>query len=278
MNIKAGWLSILILALVGCSKPKEVTPIQYVPAKNEVLTREDLTPRIQEFLKARYTKYDEMNKCWIHRTKDGFACVTLHIIGNRETNTNSYIYVVESGSPLEPDGTLANFHASSGVMTLFMFGETNHQLNLMAQSDEIANGSYGYPNEVKTYRVGNDGQLGWLLNDGGGNMGVFGGVISLYLQKDNRITEVATINNFFSNTGACGDPSSQICDIEDLNSVIETVYDGQQRFFDIQVSTRKESKAMGKPAVVKNTVKLIQFNEQKFAYELGDVNQPYAEH
>jgi hypothetical protein len=276
MYTKSFLSMILIVFFVACSKQKEEPPILYVPAKNEVLTKTDSKMKLQDFFKARYTKFDPTNQCWIRITKEGRFCLNLHVVATRETNLNSFIYVVESGTPMANDGTLANYHASSGVMTLFLLGEANDQLNLIAQSETFTNGGYGTPNEIKTYRAGNDGLLGFIVPDGGGNMGYFSGGISLYLQKDNQIVEVASLSNYSDNSGACGDSSSQMCDLKSINSVIETIYDSKKRYFDIKVATRDESKVMGKAKQVKDTVKVISFDDKKFAYEIGDVNQPYV--
>jgi 2-polyprenyl-6-methoxyphenol hydroxylase-like FAD-dependent oxidoreductase len=117
--------------------------------------------------------------------------------------------------------------------------------------------------------------LGWILEDGYGNMGYFAGGLGLYLQKDNKIIEVADLSTFAGNAGACGDAKDQICDLSDINSVVEAVYAKNKKYFDLKVSTKIFTKEMGKAAVNQDIVKVIPFDEQKFTYDLEEVNKPY---
>jgi hypothetical protein len=113
------------------------------------------------------------------------------------------------------------------------------------------------------------------LEDGYGNMGYFAGGLGLYLQKDNKIIEVADLSTFAGNAGACGDEKDQICDLSDINSVVEAVYAKNKKYFDLKVSTKIFTKEMGKAAVNQDIVKVIPFDEQKFTYDLEEVNKPY---
>jgi hypothetical protein len=83
------------------------------------------------------------------------------------------------------------------------------------------------------------------------------------------------LSTFASNSGSCGDAINQICDLSDINSVVEAVYAKNKKHFDLKVSTKIFTKEMGKAAVNKDIVKVIPFDDQKFTYDLGDVNKPY---
>jgi hypothetical protein len=267
-------LVISVVILFGCGQSKEDTSKKQ-DTKNQVLNKLDPTYRIQEFFKTRYKKYNEQHQCYVRVFGAGTYCVTLKVIATNEINNSELLYVVESGSPLEKDGSLANYHASTGLVTLFLMEDMNDQFRVIAESEEINNGFYGSPNPVKTYRAGSDGQLGWILEDGYGNMGQFAGGIGIYLQKDNKIVEVADLSTYAGNSGACGDAKDQICDLSDINSVVEAVYAAKKKYFDLKVSTKIFTKDMGKAAVNKDIVKVIPFDDQKFTYDLGDVNKPY---
>ena len=107
-------------------------------------------------------------------------------------------------------------------------------------------------------------------------MGNIAGGISLYMQKDNKITEVASLSTFAGNAGACGDAKDQICDLSDINTVVEAVYAKNKKYFDLKVSTKMFTKEMGKAVVNKDMMKVIPFNDQKFTYDLEEVNKPYG--
>ena len=123
--------------------------------------------------------------------------------------------------------------------------------------------------------MGTEGQLGWILEDGYGNMGYFSGGIGLYIQKDNKIVGVASLSTFSANGGGCGDAKDQICDLSDINSVVEAIYESDKKYFDINVSTKIYTKEMGKPEIFKNIRHILKFDDKKFKYDLGDVNKPY---
>ena len=265
---------ICLVTLFGCGKSKEDTS-KIENIKNQVLNKPDPTFRVLEFFKTRYKKYNDQHQCYVRVFGAGTYCVNLKVIATNDINNGELMYVVESGSPLEKDGSLANAHINTGLVTLFLIEDINNQLRVIAESEEINNGFYGTPNTVKTYRAGSDGQLGWILEDGYGNMGYFAGGIGLYLQKDNKIIEVADLSTFAGNAGACGDEKDQICDLSDINSVVEAVYAKNKKYFDLKVSTKIFTKEMGKAAVNKDIVKVIPFDEQKFTYDLEEVNKPY---
>jgi len=265
---------ICVVTLFGCGKSQEETSTKE-NTKNQVLNKPDPTFRILEFFKTRYKKYNDQKQCYVRVSGAGTYCVNLKVIVTTDINNGELMYVVESGSPLEKDGSLAKFHASSGIVTLFLIEDMNNQIKLIAQSEEINNGFYGTPNLVKTYRAGTDGQLGWILEDGFGNMGQFSGGMSLYLQKDNKIVQVADLSTYAGNSGACGDAKDQICDLYDIKSVVEAVYAKNKKYFDLQVSTKVFMKDMGKPEVNNDIVKVIPFDDQKFTYDLVEVNKPY---
>ena len=267
-------LVICVVTLFGCGKSNEDTS-KKENTKNQVLNKPDPTYRILEFFKTRYKKYNDQQQCYVRVSGAKSYCVNLKVIAATDINQGELMYVVESGAPLEKDGSLANFHASTGIVTLFLIEDMNNQLKLIAQSEEINNGFYGTPNPVKTYRAGTDGQRGWIIEDGFGNMGQFAGGMSLYLQKDNQIVAVADLSTYAGNSGACGDAKDQICDLSDIKSVVEAVYAKNKKYFDLQVSTKVFMKDMGKPAVNNDIVKMIPFDDQKFTYDLGDVNKPY---
>ena len=275
INRKIIVLSICLMALIGCNKATDDASKSELNINNQVLNKPDPTYRILEFFKVRYKKYNDQHQCYVRVSGAGTYCVNLKVIATTDINNSELMYVVESGSPLEKDGSLANFHASAGIVTLFMIEDMNNQLRVIAESEEINNGAYGTPNPVKTYRVGSDGQLGWILKDGYGNMGQFVGGMSLYLRKDNKIIQVADLSTSASNSGACGDAINQICDLSDINSVVEAVYAKNKKHFDLKVSTKIFTKEMGKVAVNKDIVKVIPFDEQKFTYDLEEVNKPY---
>jgi hypothetical protein len=274
INRKIIIISICLMALIGCNKTKEDTSVKE-NTKNQVLNKPDPTYRVQEFFKSRYKKYNEQHQCYVRVFGAGTYCVTLKVIATNDINNGELMYVVESGSPLEKDGSLANYHISTGLVTLFLIEDINNQIKVIAESEEINNGFFGTPNQVKTYRAGSDGQLGWILEDAYGNMGNIAGGISLYLQKDNKITEVASLSTFAGNAGACGDAKDQICDLSDINTVVEAVYAKNKKYFDLKVSTKMFTKEMGKAAVNTDIVKVIPFNDQKFTYDLEEVNKPY---
>jgi hypothetical protein len=262
------------VTLFGCGKSKEDSS-QNKNTKNQVLNKPDPAYRVQEFFKSRYKKFNEQHQCYVRVVGAGTYCVNLKVIATNDIDNKELMYVVESGSPLEKDGSLANFHASTGLVTLFLMENMNDQLRVIAESEEINNGFYGTPNAVKTYRAGSDGQLGWILEDAYGNMGYIAGGISLYLQKENKIIEIADLSTFAENGGACGDAKEQICDLSEINSVVEAVYAKNKKYFDLKVSTKIFTKEMSKAAVNKDIVKVIPFDEQKFTYDLEEVNKPY---
>ena len=269
-------LSFLTLAIVGCSKSSDNKETSSAAVQNESLIKTNPKWQVQELLKARYKKFNDRNSCWIRVSSSGKYCVNLQVVATKPTNTGRLIYVSESGSPMENDGTLSQFHAAAGIMTLFVIEEVNGKLQLIASSDELANGAYGTPNDVETYRTGNDGQLGFILANGDMHQGYAGGTISLFIPKDKKIVEVATLNTYYGNEGACGDPKDQLCDLNTINSKIETVFDSGKKYFDIKVQTKKDAKEMGKAAIQSEKTSVIKFDEGKFVYDIGDVNKPYA--
>ena len=260
---------ICLATLVACTKTPEETPKSTLSTKNQILTQVDVDTRVNEFFKTRYKKYNEQNKCWIRVFSAGTYCVTIKVIAHQETSTRDLIYVVESGSPIDQNRNLLSFHAAAGLMTLFLIEDVNEQLKIIAESEEIMNGAYGAPNDnIKTYRIGSDGQLGLRLVNGYGNQGVFSGSLALYMQKDNKIVEVAELNTYSGNSGACGDEKDQICNLFEEDLVVEVVSAASKKYFDLKLTQKTADKEMGKPMIKSEKTYVIQFDEKKFAYDL----------
>jgi hypothetical protein len=259
---------------VACTKSPEETPKSTLSMKNQILTQIDVDTRVDEFFKTRYKKYNEQNKCWIRVFSAGTYCVTIKVIAHQESSTRDLIYVVESGSPMDQNRNLLNFHAAAGLMTLFLIEDVNEQLKIIAESEEIMNGAFGTPNDnVKTYRIGSDGQLGLRLVNGYGNQGVFSGSLALYMQKDNKIVEVAELNTYSGNSGACGDEKDQICNLFEEDLVVEVVNAASKKYFDLKLTQKTADKEMGKPMIKSEKTYVIQFDEKKFAYDLEKFNK-----
>lgn len=269
-------ISFTALTMLACSKSGDNKEASTAASQNETLTRTNPKWQVHELLKSRYKKFNDRSSCWIRVSSSGKYCVNLHVVATKPTNTGRLIYVTESGSPMENDGTLSQFHVASGMMTLFVVEEVNGKLQVIASSDEIANGAYGTPNDADTYRAGNDGQLGFILTNGDMHQGYAGSTLSLFVQNGKKIVEVATLNTSYGNEGACGDPKDQLCDLNSIDTKVEAINDSGKKFFDLKVQTKKESKEMGKAAVKTEKSATIKFDEAKFAYDIGDANKPYA--
>lgn len=270
-------LSFTALTMLACSKSGDNKEASTAAAsQNETLTRANPKWQVQELFKSRYKKFNEKSSCWIRVSSSGKYCVNLQIVTSKPTNTGRLLYVTESGSLMENDGTLNQTHVVSGIVSLFLVEEANGKFQVVASSDEIANGAYGTPNEADTYRAGNDGQLGFILTNGDMHQGYAGSTLSLFLQNGKKIVEVATLNTSYGNEGACGDPKDQLCDLNSIDTKIETINDSGKKYFDLKIKTTKESKEMGKAAAKTEKSAIIKFDEAKFAYDIGDTNKPYA--
>jgi hypothetical protein len=269
-------ISFAVISMWGCSKSTDNKESAAAVSQNEALTRTNPKWQVQELFKSRYKKFNDKNSCWVRVTNTGKYCVNLQIIASKPTSSGRLLYVTESGSPMENDGTLNQTHVVQGTVSLFIVEEIGGKFQVVASSDEISNGAYGTPNDGDTYRSGNDGQLGFILTNGDMHQGYAGSTISLFLQKDKKIVEVATLNTSYSNSGACGDPKDQLCDLNSIDSKIETVYDSSKKYFDLKIQMIKEVQEMGKKALKVDKSSTIKFDESKFAYEIGDTNKPYS--
>lgn len=277
LNLKLITPLLITIALIsGCSKSNgngELANAQ--TSQNESLIKVNPKWQIQDLLKSRYKKFNEKNSCWIRVTSMGNYCVTIQVVGTKTTNTGRLIYVTESGSPIERDGTLNQTHVVQGIITLFIIEESLNKYQVVASSNEISNGAYGVPHEVELYRSGNEDQFGFILSDGDMHQGYVGSTISLFLQSGKKILEVATLNTSYGNEGACGSPKDQICDLISVDSKIETIFNSNKKYFDIKVETTKESKEMGKTSKKTEQTTIIKFDDSKFIYQIGNANNPY---
>jgi hypothetical protein len=227
----------LLLVLVGTIQAKETQ------GTGEVLTDlEDPVSLVETYMN--YKKFIKKYQCNIQVNKDSRYCVKVeHAISVREDN-KSYIYATENGFALDEKNQRQEGHAGGGYVKLFKFqfmGE--HKVKLVAKSDSIVCGSFGYPCQDNFYKIGAGPEMGWVLNTGFMNQGIMDNYIMIYALVNSKIDQVLGTPIEHNNSNTVGFLSDKKYD--GVFTKITTVPTSTGRFSDLDAwvtSTKPKSK------------------------------------
>ncbi len=220
-----------------------------------------------------YKKFSKKFQCHIQVEKDSRYCVKIeHAISVREDN-KSFIYATENGFALDEKNQRQEGHANSGYIKLFKFQSVgDHKVKLIAKSDSIFCGSFGYPCRDNFYKIGAGTEVGWVLNTGFMNQGISDSFIMIYAQINSKIQEVLGTHIEHNNTNTVGFLSDKRYDA--FFTKITILQTSTGRFSDLDAwvtSTKPKSKKIKQ--IDFHTI--LKFNPKTNYYDTTEIEKFY---
>ena len=258
----------LFLLLVGTVHAKDV---QF---SGEVLTElEDPVSLVDTYMD--YKKISKKFKCNIQIKKDSRYCVKIeHAISVRENN-KSFIYATENGFALDKKNQRLDGHVASGYVKLFKFEFIgNHKIKLIAKSDLIEFGSFGYPCQDYFYKTGDGPEMGWVLSTGFMNQGTSVTTTLIYAVVNSKIDEILNTMTEFDSSGSGSDGWTSEHYYEKVTTQLTTISTTSDRFSDLDVSVTS-TKPKNKKLKQIDFHKVLKFNSKTNRYDTSEIDKFY---
>jgi len=258
-------ISLLVL-LCGNIQAKEIQ------SSGEVLTELENPVSLAETY-MNYKKISKKLKCNIQINNGARYCVKIeHAISVRE-NSKSYIYATENGIALNEKNELQVGHVAGGYVKLFKLEFVgNHNVKLIAKSDVIVCGSFGYPCEDYFYKIGNGPEMGWVLSTGFMNQGLMETTTLMYAVLNTKINEVLNSKTEFVNSNDEGWTADHY--YGKVSTKITTLPTASGRFSDLDAwvtSTKPKNKKLKQI----DFHKIMKFDTTTNHYDTAEIDKFY---
>lgn len=262
----------IVFQLTGCTKnsetnkvsiPINLSELKYIPEQST----KEFIKKIEDHLN--YKDFNSKHACYMNLVDN--YCVNISSVVKNIENNKIFLYVVESGYPLDSENELDESHVAVGNLRFIKYELLNENLALIAKSDSIGCGPYGVPCDAVTYKLGNTNELAWVSETGDMHQGYGGTSLSIYAVINDKIIEILEMPTSYSNSGAI-DENDKNSKIININSKIMAVPHENIKYFDLEVTITEEI-TRAKKLESKNYKYLIKYNENKNLYDSQQIKK-----
>lgn len=148
-----------------------------------------------------YGPYDAGRKCWTVRSSGNHYCMRPHKLEAISFGTYRHYYLVIGGYQIDQ----YECHVCTGNMGMLVLSDDSTYMKLIAQNSLLEpQGSWGKITGEEDFvlrEIGKDGRVGWAIQSGYGNQGIFYQYMSVWAPQDGRFNEIAILPNGYGDKG-----------------------------------------------------------------------------
>ncbi len=204
-------------------------------------------------------------------------CTNISMATINQESGRDYVYAVESGYPLNDDGTIASYHASAGLLTFYKFQvQDRWNLKLISKSAPTFCGPFGIPCAPVLYQVGAGQELGWKVESGDMHQGYAGSHLELFAELDGKIKSILTIQTSYSNTAAFSEDEASGRTVEEIGATASLRLPTKTIFSDIEVDIQGARTVKGKKMDLSKTY-ILRFDSKAGRYDSKPIDDFFGD-
>lgn len=148
-----------------------------------------------------YGPYDAGRKCWTVRSSGNHYCMRPHKLEAISLGTHRNYYFVIGGYQVDQ----YECHVCTGNMGMLVLSDASKYMKLVAQNSLLEpQGSWGKisgEEDFELREIGKAGRVGWVIQSGYGNQGIFYQTMSVWAPLDGRFHKLAILPNGYGDDG-----------------------------------------------------------------------------